>query len=1256
MTPAQEQPIWVQDLMAWLEKIQAQNLKGEQSAAQLEELLAELPGQGLPEEYWVKAKESAEAMSSDQSVELEPESLSDEDRDRIYQELERAREIEEEYERWQALVAVAAQISASESQLLEAALDAAKTIKQEFCRAKVLAAVAAQIPASELQLLEAALDAAKAIENKDYRSQALAAVVPQLPASERQSVLQAALEAAKAIEHGRDRSPVLITVAAHIPTSEPQLLEAALDAAKAIENEMYRGDALAAVAAKFPASERQSVLEATLDAAKAIKSEYYRVEALAAVAAQLPASERQSVLKAALEVTKAIENEMYRGEALAAIAAHIPTSEPQLLQTVLEVTKAIEKEKYRSQVLAAIAAHIPTSEPQLLQTVLEVTKAIEKEEYRSQVLAAIATQISPSEPQLPEAALDNAFKIEDKNQRIDALSDIAFQYTEFLLLHSPPSQTSTILEIIPKGKTSADKAKLLSALAPRLSSGLFPRALLLIQTEITHPAYQAEALSNLAPYLPTEQLSEALTLVNKHIVGYSDPTTALCNLIPRLTVEQINQAFKIATTRIPQPDLLTKVCQAIAIRLNAINSLQEKADDGNRNELIQTILDHIKKPLFNEKSITAIITALAPSLNFDEPLKELLTKIESDYNRTQVIAAISPHLSEENLHNFLRQAEALRQERPKAKALSALIAAYPEDLPESLVQSVSKLQESPSNPILDTEIALIFATRPHPKNQAHLAKLTRDQSQALRLIRDQSRDNDKANYLIQLAPHLLNSQAIEAQSIAQDIQDAYHRARSLVALATRFPQVRADAQRQIKQVETKSDIQHIELLCQFATILPETISTLLKTIEDWDSPKPLDEESDENREQVTDPNRRNYKRTLILKAIKPHLPIRLSREIDRQTRIGKAPQDLWERSLFVLRNEYRQALKSGSLRNDAAQDEDLLDLKDEINALTEMLLMRDLTPPVAVGILVGWGGGKSYIMHLMQRHMVEIRSRGMDKIEAWGLKDEKSSSPDSDRVNRYVGHIYQIKFDAWTYAKSNLWSSLMQTIFFELDRQINLETSLLTLLNPLEENGGKIWQVLYKSNEDDRQYFLEKVLGKEKLEQFKKNGTDQKESWTELLWQQYGVTETEASIHLNNIKKELDDVQAQLKIKNIYKQEILDGITNQKKPKNWVSEVFAETADISAFLLKRYFDKDVAKDLQQEITARINANKELAKLEKVDPSTLKKMNEVINQTVAEILEEDQITINGKKHYSLSWSALKKWLKRNQRLIITFLLL
>lgn len=52
----EEQPIWVQDLLAWLDKIQQQNLTAEEWIKRVDEVLAELPGQRLPDEFWTKAE------------------------------------------------------------------------------------------------------------------------------------------------------------------------------------------------------------------------------------------------------------------------------------------------------------------------------------------------------------------------------------------------------------------------------------------------------------------------------------------------------------------------------------------------------------------------------------------------------------------------------------------------------------------------------------------------------------------------------------------------------------------------------------------------------------------------------------------------------------------------------------------------------------------------------------------------------------------------------------------------------------------------------------------------------------------------------------------------------------------------------------------------------------------------------------------------------------------------------------------------
>ncbi|MGQ9872864.1 hypothetical protein [Leptodesmis sp.] len=137
--------------------------------------------------------------------------------------------------------------------------------------------------------------------------------------------------------------------------------------------------------------------------------------------------------------------------------------------------------------------------------------------------------------------------------------------------------------------------------------------------------------------------------------------------------------------------------------------------------------------------------------------------------------------------------------------------------------------------------------------------------------------------------------------------------------------------------------------------------------------------------------------------------MRINREVNRELALGRLiSRELYDRALFLLARGYRDALQGGTLRNDAAQGRDLLDLKDEINALSGLLLMRDLERPMAVGILGGWGGGKSYIMHLMQAQMTAIRSRPANPIEAW------NENPNYEKLSPYVGHIYQIKFDAWT--------------------------------------------------------------------------------------------------------------------------------------------------------------------------------------------------------------------------------------------------
>ncbi|WP_434685068.1 P-loop NTPase fold protein [Pseudanabaena minima] len=130
--------------------------------------------------------------------------------------------------------------------------------------------------------------------------------------------------------------------------------------------------------------------------------------------------------------------------------------------------------------------------------------------------------------------------------------------------------------------------------------------------------------------------------------------------------------------------------------------------------------------------------------------------------------------------------------------------------------------------------------------------------------------------------------------------------------------------------------------------------------------------------------------------------------------------------------------------NDSAQGEDCLNVQDEIEAMATVLMLRSMHPPMAVGILGSWGSGKSFGMYLIQQKIEAIRKQELTRLQAWG---DPNFPNNTQIMSPYVGHIYQISFNAWTYAKSDLWASLMQEIFYELNRQITLERQIGNFLS-----------------------------------------------------------------------------------------------------------------------------------------------------------------------------------------------------------------
>ena len=189
---------------------------------------------------------------------------------------------------------------------------------------------------------------------------------------------------------------------------------------------------------------------------------------------------------------------------------------------------------------------------------------------------------------------------------------------------------------------------------------------------------------------------------------------------------------------------------------------------------------------------------------------------------------------------------------------------------------------------------------------------------------------------------------------------------------------------------------------------------------------------------------RGHDASVWLVAFSPDGQTIVSGSADKMIRLWTSPQVIVGKSIHNLGDRRRQISVPQSVANDLAQGEDQLNVKDEIEALATVLMLRNLRPPMAIGILGSWGSGKSFGMYLIRQKVNEIRSQPLSPWQSWGDSDTPTRT---ENTSPYVGHIYQIEFNAWTYAKSDLWASLMQEIFYELNRQISLEQQLGRILS-----------------------------------------------------------------------------------------------------------------------------------------------------------------------------------------------------------------
>lgn len=107
--------------------------------------------------------------------------------------------------------------------------------------------------------------------------------------------------------------------------------------------------------------------------------------------------------------------------------------------------------------------------------------------------------------------------------------------------------------------------------------------------------------------------------------------------------------------------------------------------------------------------------------------------------------------------------------------------------------------------------------------------------------------------------------------------------------------------------------------------------------------------------------------------------------------------------------------------SDKADDvTDRLGITAEARTLAAIMTAHDVSPPLAIGLFGDWGSGKSFFMGEMRR-----------QAKAFSLQAKRpgSNSP-------FCKEVEHIEFNAWHYADSNLWASLVSCMLEKLHNRV----------------------------------------------------------------------------------------------------------------------------------------------------------------------------------------------------------------------------
>jgi WD40 repeat protein len=146
-------------------------------------------------------------------------------------------------------------------------------------------------------------------------------------------------------------------------------------------------------------------------------------------------------------------------------------------------------------------------------------------------------------------------------------------------------------------------------------------------------------------------------------------------------------------------------------------------------------------------------------------------------------------------------------------------------------------------------------------------------------------------------------------------------------------------------------------------------------------------------------------------------------------------------------------------RSDALTAVDQLDRASEAAAVAELITARSARPPLAIGLFGDWGEGKSHFMALLQSQVTAAAGRH-------GILAHQ--------------HVRQVRFNAWHYAETDLWASLVTELFTQLagpgsgeDAHIDQRRQSRLAAELIEQRGLRERLIAVRSRRDELHAFVE---------------------------------------------------------------------------------------------------------------------------------------------------------------------------------------